>query len=141
MRHVERNVRIAAPPREVWQTLIDVEGWPAWASYLKRLERQEDGPFGAGSRVRVTPKGMLGSVWTVTEHDPPRSYIWTTRLAPGLGLAGGHVVEARGGATEVTLSLAATGPVGTLVSPLLRPLFRRNTRLATEGLKRRCEAR
>ncbi len=141
MRAVARTVTITAVPRDVWGVMADVEEWPAWASYMKRLQRLDDGPFGHSSRVKVTPKGLPGAVWTVTEYDPPRSYTWTTRLAPGLGLTGGHVVRAAGGATTATFSLEATGALGRLLAPVLQVIFRRNTRLATEGLKRYCEAR
>ena len=141
MARVERTVPINATPLGVWETLADVEGWPAWASYMKSLKRQDGGALRLGSRVRVTPKGIPGSVWTVTEYDPPRSYTWTTRLVPGLHLEGGHVVEARGDGATATFSLASTGPLGALLSPLLEIVFRRNTRLAAAGLKGYCEGR
>lgn len=134
-----RTVRIAAPRQVVWDTAIDVEQWPRWASYMKKLSRQDKGALALGSRVRVVPKGMPGSVWTVTEYEPPRSYTWTTQLAPGLGLIAGHVLETKDQGTAATFSLATSGPLGALLSPLLSIVFRRNTRLATEGLKRHCE--
>jgi uncharacterized protein YndB with AHSA1/START domain len=89
-----RTVWIDAPAQVVWETAIDVEGWPRWASYMKNLRKQDKGPLVLGSRVRVVPKGMPGSVWTVTELDAPRSYTWITQLAPGLGLVAGHVLGA-----------------------------------------------
>lgn len=141
MQPVTRTVTIAAPPGEVWDVLVDVEGWPAWASYMERLRREDKGAFGRGSRVRVVPKGLPGAVWSVTEYDPPRSYTWAARLAPGLRLTGGHVVDAHDGGATATLSLAAAGPLAPLLAPLLRRVFLRNTRLATAGLQRHCEAR
>lgn len=141
MQPVTRTVTIDALPGDVWEVLTDVEGCPAWASSMKRLERRENGPLRSGSQVKVSPKGMPGAVWTVTEYTPPHSYTWVTRVVPGLRLTGGHVVDAHGDGAAATLSLLASGPVGTLLSPLLRLLFRRNTRLATDGLKRHCEAR
>jgi uncharacterized protein YndB with AHSA1/START domain len=134
-----RTVWIDAPTQAVWETAIDVEEWPRWASYMKNLGRQDNGPFALGRRIRVVPKGMPGSVWTVTEFDPPRSYTWTTQLAPGLGLVAGHVLEPKDQGTTATFSLATSGPLGAVLSPLLSIVFRRNTRLATDGLKRHCE--
>ena len=138
---VARTVTIAAPAGTVWDVMADVDRWPAWASSMRRLERLDGRPLGPGSRVKVTPKGLPSGVWTVTAYDPPRSYTWTTRLAPGLGLTGGHVVQASGAATAATFSLEATGPLGRLLAPALQPLFRRNTRVASAGLRRYCEAR
>lgn len=137
---VTRAVIIRASQRAVWDVTVDVERWPAWATYMKRLRRQDSGPFELGSRVKVTPKGMPGTIWAVTEYDPPRSFTWVTRLAPGLGLIGGHIIEAHGDESRATFSLQTNGPLGAALSPLLGILFRRNTRLATEGLKRYCEA-
>lgn len=138
---VAQMVAIDAPPAEVWEAMADVAAWPAWASHVRRVERREGGPFGIGSRVEVAPKGMPAAVWTVTEHDPPRSYAWVARPLPGLDLVAGHVVEPRGEGATATLSLTASGPLGAFLLPLLRPLFRRNTGVATAGLKRHCEAR
>jgi uncharacterized protein YndB with AHSA1/START domain len=136
-----RTVWIDAPPRVVWETAVDVEEWPRWASYMNNLRKQGQGPLTLGSRVRVVPKGMPGSVWTVTEFDPPRSYTWSTRLGPGLGLVAGHVLEPKEQGTTTTFSLATSGLLGAVLSPLLSIVFRRNTRLATAGLKRDCEER
>lgn len=136
-----RTVWIDAPTHVVWETMIDVEEWPRWASYMNNLRKQDRVPLAVGSRVRVVPKGMPGAVWTVTEYDPPRSYTWMTQLAPGLGLVAGHVLEPKDHGTTATFSLATSGPIGAVVSPLLSLVFRRNTRLATAGLKRDCEER
>jgi hypothetical protein len=136
---VARTVSIDAVPQAVWDTVLDVAGWPRWATYMKSLRREDSGPYGLGARVRVTPRGMPGSIWTVTEYEPPRSHVWQTRLGPGLGLIGGHRVEPRDGGSTVTFFLATSGPLGLLLSPVLNVVFRRNTRLATEGLKHHCE--
>lgn len=141
MAETARTVWIDAAPRVVWETAIDVEGWPRWASYMNNLTKQGAGPLTLGSRVRVVPKGMPGSVWTVTEFDAPRSYTWSTQLAPGLGLVAGHVLEPKDQGTAATFSLATSGPLGAVLSPLLSIVFRRNTRVATAGLKRDCEER
>src|SRR5688500_10645282 len=110
MATTQRTVWIDAPPQMVWATAIDVEQWPQWASYMSKLTKQSPGPFALGSRVRVDPKGMPGSVWIVTEYEPSRSYTWTTQLAPGLGLVAGHVLEPKDQGTAATFSLATSGP-------------------------------
>lgn len=137
----ERTVWIDAPTQVVWETIIDVEEWPSWASYMSTLKKQDRGPFAIGSRVRVALKGMPGALWTVTENDPPRSFTWTTQLGPGLGMVAGHVLEAKDQGTSATVSLATSGPIGTVLSPLVSLVTRRNTRLFAEGLKRHCEER
>ena len=139
MLSVSHTVHIDAPPEKVWDVIIDVEGWLRWAKYMRSLERQDQGSFGVGSRVKVTPRGMPGSVWEVTEFEAGHSYTWTTQLAPGLRLTGGHVVEADGVGTKATFSLEASGPLSLPAAPVLSLVFGRNTRLATNGLMAYCE--
>ena len=138
---ISRTVHIDAAPEKVWDAVMDVQDWPTWASHMKSLERQGGGPLALGSRVKVTRRGLPGSVWEVTEFEAGHSYTWTTQLAPGLRLTGGHVVEADGVGTKATFSLEASGPLSLPGAPVLSLVFGRNTRLATNGLKVYCEAR
>jgi uncharacterized protein YndB with AHSA1/START domain len=136
-----RSIDIAASPEAVWTALVDVEHWPTWASQFERLEHLEAGPLGLGSCVRVKPKGMGAAVWLVTEYENGRSFTWEASLAPGLRVTGGHVVEAVGDAANAQFWLEAGGVLGKLLGPILRrKTFSRNTRSATEGLRRFMEA-
>jgi hypothetical protein len=141
MSRFARSIHIAATPADVWKVLVDVEVWPVWASQFSRLERLDSAPLGLGSRVRVKPKGMLASTWRVTEYEDGRSFTWESSLAPGVRVTGGHVLSADSAGTVAEFWLEASGAVGTLLAPLLRrTVFSRNTRSATEGLKRYTEA-
>ena len=60
-------------------------------------------------------------------------------MLPGAHLAAGHVIEPQDGGTRLELSLTATGPAVTLLSPVLGIIFRRNVRQEGEGLKAHCE--
>jgi len=140
MSRYARSIRIGAPPGDVWAAMVDVERWPVWASQFKRLERLDAGPLAAGSRVKVKPKGMPGSVWQVTEYEEGHSFTWASSLAPGILVTGGHEVTANGNGTNAEFWLEAGGPLGRLLGPLLRrTVFSRNTRSATEGLKSHLE--
>lgn len=142
MSNVACSVPIAATPTEVWQALVEIEGWPAWASQFKSLERLDAGPLAHGSRVLVRPKGMPASTWRVTEYEETRSFTWESSLAPGLRVIGGHVLSPDGDGTRAEFSLQSAGMLGSLLGPLLRrTVFRRNTTSAAEGLKRHIEAR
>jgi len=136
MSRYARSIRIGAPPGDVWAAMVDVERWPVWASQFKRLERLDAGPLAAGSRVKVKPKGVPGSVWQVTEYEEGHSFTWASSLGPGMRVTGGHEVTANGNGTNAEFWLEAGGPLGRLLGPLLRrTVFSRNTRSATEGLK------
>jgi uncharacterized membrane protein len=140
MSRFARSVVVGAPASDVWNTMMDIEGWPRWASQFERLE-QLDGPdLALNSRVRVWPKGLPASVWQVTEFQEGRSFTWSSRLGPGVRLMGGHVLTSDEKGTSAQFWLDASGPLGFLLGPLLRRMiFSRNTRTATEGLKRHME--
>ncbi|MEP7158684.1 MAG: SRPBCC family protein [Chloroflexota bacterium] len=141
MARVANRVEIAAPAPQVWAQITDVEAWPAWAPQMKRLERIDGGPLHLGSRIRVRPNGLPTNVWQVTEFEDGRLFTWETSLVPGLRLTGGHELTPAGDRTSTEFWLDACGPLGALVGPILRrTVFRRNTRNATEGLKRHMEA-
>jgi hypothetical protein len=142
MTRFARSIQIEAPAAEVWAATMEVETWPAWASQFARLERMDGGPLALGSKVRVRPKGQPASVWQVTEYEAGRSFTWVSDLMPGLRVTGGHVLPLHDNATDAEFWLESSGVLGSLLSPVLRrTVFSRNTRSATEGLKRHMEAR
>jgi uncharacterized membrane protein len=142
MSRFARSIHIAAPAPDVWQALVDVGAWPGWASQFKRIELLDPAPLRQGSRIRIQPKGMLASTWRVTEYDDGRSFTWESSLAPGVRVRGGHVLAPEPDGSSAEFWLEASGVVGNLVAPLLRrSVFSRNTRNATEGLKRLVEGR
>lgn len=140
MSRYAHKVRIEAPAAEIWAVMLDLESWPEWASQFKRLDRIDPGPLALNTRVRVTPKGNPASTWTITEYEEGRSFTWAASLMPGVRITGGHILMPDGNATTAEFWLEASGALGALLSPILRRLvFSRNTRAATEGLKRRVE--
>jgi hypothetical protein len=140
MARVAHRVEIAAPAADVWTRITNIESWPHWAPQMKRLERVDAGALRLGSRIRVRPHGLPANVWLVTEFDEGRLFTWEASLLPGLRLSGGHELTPNGDLTSTAFWLDAGGPLGALVGPILRrTVFRRNTRNATEGLKRYIE--
>ena len=139
MLSVAHTVHIDAPPAKVWEVMVDVERWPSFAPQLRSIERREAGPLRLGSSARVTPNGFFGSDWVVTEYTEGRSFAWKANIAPGLHLVAGHVIEPEDRGTRLTLSLQSSGPLATLLSPILGVIFRRNTRQEGEGMKAYCE--
>jgi uncharacterized membrane protein len=142
MSRFARIIHIDAPATDVWQVMMDIETWPSWASQFKRLERLDSGPLAMGSRVRVRPARLPASVWEVTELAEGRTFTWESTMGPGVRLLGGHLLTPDVTGTNAEFSLEATGIMGRLLSPILRrTFFTRNTKSATEGLKRHVEGR
>lgn len=136
---VSHSVHIAAPPERVWQATVDVERWPEFAAQFRRITRSDDGPLALGKKARVALRGFVSSEWVVTEYEEGRSFTWEADALPGLHFAGGHVIEPDGSGTRATMSLRSSGAVALLITPAALLIFRRNTRLECEGLKKYCE--
>ena len=131
-------MEIQAPPERVWAVLCDVECWPEWTASMKSVRRLEAGPLAVGSRARVAQPKLLPAVWQVTEFDPNRSFTWATR-SPGVCAAGGHILEAHGSGSRVTLTLQFSGWLGPLMGRLMRGMSERYVAMEAAGLKQRSE--
>jgi hypothetical protein len=134
------TVTINAPPDRVWRETIDVERWPDFVPTFVEVKRADNGPFGLGQSARVTPKGFLGSVWTVTKFDDGRSFTWQSTALPGLRFVGSHTIEPDAGGACLTLDLVVSGWLAALMSPITSPTFRKNLKIEAEAFKSRCEA-
>lgn len=142
MAKTAHSAHIDAPPADVWAAMLDLERWPEWGPQFRRLERRAAGPMALGSRVWIGLKRMPAAVWEVTELEAGHLFTWVARPVPGLRFTGGHVVTPDQGGATVEFSMEASGPLGTVLAPVLsRAIFRRNTKAATEGLKRFVERR
>ena len=138
MRSASYTVHINAAPERAWAAMVDVERWPGFAPQFRSIERKDGGPLALGSKAKVTPRGLIGSIWEVTELEAGRSFTWETDALPGLHLVAGHVVEAVGVGSRVTLSLRSSGPLAAALAPVLGVISRR-PRQVGEGLKAYCE--
>jgi uncharacterized protein YndB with AHSA1/START domain len=136
----EYAVDIAAPPERVWQATVDVERWPDFVPTFVQCKRTDSGRFGVGKSARVTPKGFIGSVWTVTRFDHGRSFTWESQALPGLRFAGSHTVEPNAGGARLVLRLDTTGWLAAVMSPLTSRTFRRNLKIEGDAFKSHCEA-
>jgi len=135
----EHSVHIDAPPRAVWAVLMDVARWPTWTPTMRRVERLEGGPLGAGSRVRISLRSLPPAVWRVTRFDDGRSFTWETET--GARAAAAHAIAPDGGGTKLTLTASTRGLLALLLTPLTVLLTRGNVRREAQGLKRHCEQR
>lgn len=140
MASFSETVDIAASPDRVWQLTIDVERWPDFVPTFTDAKRTDDGPFGLGKSARVTPKGFVASVWTVTKFEDGRTFTWESDALPGLHFTGSHTVEPAGAGTRLTLDLVVSGWLAAVTSALTSPTFRKNLKIEAEAFKARCEA-
>ena len=85
---VERTVDIAAPPREVYDIVMDPSRLCDWVTIHDRLEDAPKGQLRRGSKLTQCLRlaGRRFKVrWTVAENDPCKRVVWE-----GRGPVGSH---------------------------------------------------
>jgi uncharacterized membrane protein len=137
---IQHTIEILAPPKRVWDVMIDVERWPEWTSSVTSVELLDGSPLRIGSRARIRQPRLAAALWTVTTIEPLRYYEWRSVL-PGLTSIGGHRIEALGDERcRVVLSVEWKGVLAPLINLIYGDLSRRYVATEAEGLKRRAEA-
>ena len=134
------SITIDAPIERVWQIMSDVERWPEWTASISSVQRLDRGPFQVGSSARIKQPKLATMVWTVTDIQPGRSFIWQAHSG-GMTSIGEHVIEpGPGNSVTVTLSATATGWLAPHVNRLYGRLGQSYVEMEAAGLKRRSEA-
>ncbi|MGN6575286.1 MAG: SRPBCC family protein [Nocardioides sp.] len=75
MARIAGEVTIKAPVQQVFDLVADDRNEPRYNPRIARVEKQGDGPVGAGARFRVEPRGMgaRGAMtMVIAEYAPPR---------------------------------------------------------------------
>ncbi len=85
---VERTIEIDAPPKEVYDVVMDPSRLTDWVTIHDHLEDAPNGQLKRGSKLTQSLKlaGRRFKVrWTVAENDPCRRVVWE-----GRGPVGSH---------------------------------------------------
>ncbi len=130
---------VNAPPEEVWRLFVDLERWPEMTKSIREVHRVDDGPLRIGSEAIVKQPRLPRARWRVTELEPGRSFTWET-TSGGVTAAGGHIVDADGQGSVITLTLCLHGPLAWLMEAFLGRLSRRNLSMEMEGFRRTAES-
>ncbi len=82
MSNVETSIRIAAPPAEVWKTVMDPSRLGEWVTIHRALRSADEGPVRVGFEMsqRVHLRGVTLDVhWRLAEYEKERSAVWEGR--------------------------------------------------------------
>jgi uncharacterized protein YndB with AHSA1/START domain len=145
MQRVERTVRIAAPPAEVFAYLSDLDNLAEWQAGVTGARRTSQGEMRVGATALITRQLMgqrIDAPLTVTEHDPPR------RLGIGSEVSG---VKARatlqlaptpqGEATDLTFAMEIRGSMLTaFMEPMIASAAGGDIEASLERLRGRFDA-
>jgi uncharacterized membrane protein len=137
--HYSLVADIEAPPERVWPLFVDLEHWPTMTASIREVYRIDAGPLRLGSEAIVRQPRLPPMRWRVIALSPGHSFTWETTSA-GVTTTGGHIVEARGDGSTVTLTLAQRGLLAGAVNAILGSLTRKYLSMELEGFRRAAES-
>jgi uncharacterized protein YndB with AHSA1/START domain len=115
----EHTAETAASPEAVWQVLRDLDQWATWDTSMEWVRLQ--GPFQAGSKVVMKPKGQDPITSVIVEAIENQRYADETSMG-GVTLRFSHTLQLlEGGGTRVIHRLEVSGPAADQVGPELGP--------------------
>ncbi|WP_230467257.1 SRPBCC family protein [Lujinxingia vulgaris] len=143
------NHHVNAPPKAVFEAMLDIEDFGAWMENFVRVERLDEGEMGPGSSWREVRKimGREGAeVFEIRALEPDRRlelYVDGTKGSTGRGEY--HYVyelEEREGGTAVKLhGEMEMGALFNLFGRLMLPMFKKMVNKDLEALARHVEGR
>ena len=130
---------VDAAPEQVWPLFVNVQRWPEMTRSISEVRRLDSGPLQVGSEAIVKQPRLPRARWRVTELVPGRSFIWEM-TSGGVTAVGGHIVEAAGQGSEITLTLRLHGPMARLMDAVVGRLSQRNLEMELDGFRRTAES-
>jgi uncharacterized protein YndB with AHSA1/START domain len=82
MSTVTASIEIAAPPQEVWDTVMDPARLGDWVTIHRKLRHSDEGAARVGYRMdqQIHLRGVSVDVhWTLVECVPGKRAVWTGR--------------------------------------------------------------
>jgi hypothetical protein len=135
----EDTIIINASVERVWAHTIDIESCPATTPTISSIERLDRGPLRPGSTAKVKQPGQRAKVWTVTEVEPERRFVWRARLL-GTEMIATHTLVPVAAGTANTLRIDIVGRGSGVVGRVIGGQIRKSLAKENAGLKRTAEA-
>jgi uncharacterized membrane protein len=137
---IQDQAVINAPVDVVWDVTLDITGLPELTPTVAEVEPLDPLPLGIGGRARLTQPGISPRVWTVTEIEPNRRFVWETSYL-GVRMAGRHELRAVDGGCENTLTIELTGFGAGLLGRVARRKLAETLATENAGFRRVSEAK
>jgi carbon monoxide dehydrogenase subunit G len=143
---VERETHIAAPPRKVYEVVMDPRRLNDWVSLHEELEEAPDGQLQKGSkltqRLKLAGRGFTVH-WTVVEDKPCESVTWEGKgPAHSRASVGYEFREEDGGTNFVYVNEyhLPGGPLGAMAGPAVKRVTRKEVDKTLNNLKKLLES-
>ncbi|HEX5852813.1 MAG TPA: SRPBCC family protein [Solirubrobacteraceae bacterium] len=122
---VTASIQIAAPPEEVWKTIMDPASLGEWVTIHRKLVHADGGPLRVGYTMdqQIHLRGVSLEVhWKLIECRPHELAIWEGRGPARSHAHSEYVLKAEGDGTRfdyLNEFRPPLGPVGAIVSRAL----------------------
>ncbi len=135
MREVVREqVMVDRPPQAAWDHLARLAAWPSWAGHILAMDADPPGRLTAHTEVVLHMRAGPRARMVVTDHDPPRSWVWEGD-SPGVTTVFEHRFEQVGGGTRIWFLAWMDGPLAPIVGTVFGAVMHRNLARALPRLK------
>ncbi len=137
MTNIEASAITRARPEEVWKLWADAPGWSRWDEDV--LWCRLDGPFAAGTRGEMKPRGGPRVKFQILDARPGHGFTDRSYL-PLCKLDFSHRIEpAAGGGLRLTHQVCFSGPLAFLFGRVIGAKIRAGLPHAVEKLARLAE--
>ena len=115
----EHSIETDAAPEALWARLADVATWAEWNPDTERAEL--DGPFAAGSRITMTPRGEEPVLLRLEEVRENETFVDIAEFG-GVEIRTMHRLERlSGNRTRITYQTEISGPAADELGPQVGP--------------------
>lgn len=115
----EHSIETGAAPEALWARWADVATWAEWNADVEKVEL--DGPFAAGSRITMTPRGDEPVVLRLAEVREQEAFVDVAEFG-GVVIRTMHRLERLSAdRTRITYRTEITGPAAGELGPQVGP--------------------
>jgi uncharacterized membrane protein len=142
---VERQIDVAAPPKDIYDLVMDARRLGDWVTIHQHLEGSPPPRLEVGSKLTQCLKlaGQKFKVhWTVVENDPCRRVVWEGRGPVRSRASVTYGFEQNGDGTRFSYAneyRLPGGPLGNMAGPMVRRVTTGEVDRSLERLKRLVE--
>ncbi len=115
----EHSIETTARPAAIWGLWTDVARWPEWNADLERVELS--GPFGAGSRITMTPHGQEPIELRIAEAVRPEAFVDEAHLGDAVVRTTHRIERLDGERVRVVYRMEITEPGADTLGPQIGP--------------------
>lgn len=139
MRLLAKNTTAIARSSDlVWRVIVEVEDWPKWTPTVTKVVRLDQGPFGAGSAVKLKQPAQLETTWRVTSFDDGHAFTWKAKVY-GIPMVAGHEIIETPHGSDSFMTIHVSGFAAFALWPLIKVIVGRAIALENRSLKAWCE--